>query len=161
MSQIIPFLWFDTNAEEAVNYYVSIFKKSKIDNISRYGDSGPMPAGTAMVIEFQLEGQDFMAINGGTDEFAKGNGRVNLFISCETQDDVDAYWEQLQQGGKILQCGWLTDKYGITWNIVPQGLGDLLGSDDRERADRAMRAMLEMEKLDINELRRAYEGVPG
>ena len=160
MPQIIPFLWFNDQAEEAVNYYVSVFNKSKIDNISRYGEKGPMPEGTAMVIEFQLEGQDFMALNGGNDEFSHGNGRVNLFLSCESQADVDAYWEKLAKDGKIIQCGWLTDKYGINWNIVPQGLGELLGGDDRAAAGRAMQAMLQMEKLDINELRRAYEGVP-
>jgi len=158
MSQIIPFLWFEDQAEEAASYYVSIFKDSKIDNISRYGDAGPLPSGLAMVVEFQLEGQDFMAINGGSSGKAAGQERVALFISCKTQHDVDTYWDKLAEGGEKLPCGWLRDKYGISWNVVPEGLGELLGSDDAERQQRAMKAMLQMEKLDINELRRAYDG---
>lgn len=160
--QVIPFLWFNGNAEEAVNYYVSLFKNSKIENVSRYGEAGPMPAGTPMVIEFQLDGQDMMALNGGeTGDNNPGGpypGSVALFISCETQDDVDQLWEGLKDGGATLQCGWVRDRYGVVWNIVPRGLGDLVGGEDRERANRAMQAMLQMDKLDINELRRAYDG---
>jgi predicted 3-demethylubiquinone-9 3-methyltransferase (glyoxalase superfamily) len=155
--QIIPFLWFNGNAEEAVNYYVSLFKNSKIENVSRYPDGRPM------VIEFQLDGQDVMALNGG--ETGEGNpgkpypGSVALFVSCATQDDVDALWSGLKEGGETLQCGWVRDRYGVVWNIVPQGLSELFGSEDRERANRAFEAMMEMDKLDINELRKAYENV--
>jgi len=161
MSQIIPFLWFENKAEEATNLYVSIFKNSKIDNISRYGDAGPGPSGSVMTVEFQLEGQEFMALNGGEPSSSQGLSPIALFVSCETQDEVDALWDKLAEGGQKLQCGWLRDKYGIPWNIVPKGLGELLGSDDTERQQRAMKAMLQMEKLDINELRRAYEGPLG
>ncbi len=160
MSRIIPFLWFDGNAEEAVKFYVSIFKNSRIDNISYYGDAGPGPAGSVMVVEFQLEGQDFMALNGGELAGSQGQPPISLFVSCETQDEVDILWDRLAQGGETLPCGWLKDKYGFSWNIVPQGLIEILGSDDKERQQRAMKAMLQMQKLDINELRRAYEGVP-
>jgi predicted 3-demethylubiquinone-9 3-methyltransferase (glyoxalase superfamily) len=159
MSEISPFLWFNTEAEEAAKFYVSLFKNSKIGNVSHYGDAGPGPKGLAMVVEFTLEGRDFMAINGTISPSIEGQPPIALFVSCKTQDEVDALWDKLGVGGRILQCGWLTDKYGITWNIVPEGLMNLLGSDDRERAERAMKAMLQMEKLDINELRRAYEGV--
>ncbi|HEV3154855.1 MAG TPA: VOC family protein [Candidatus Baltobacteraceae bacterium] len=163
MQQIIPYLWFNDQAEEAVNHYVSIFNNSKIDRISRYGETGPGKPGSAMVIEFQLEGQDFMALNGGSGAGNPGApypGSVALFISCESQSEVDRLWDVLSDGGKKLPCGWVTDKYGFTWNIVPQGIGDYIAGDDPERADRAMKAMLQMEKLDIDELRRAYEGAP-
>ncbi|MBV8340576.1 MAG: VOC family protein [Candidatus Eremiobacteraeota bacterium] len=159
MPQITPFLWFENKAEEAAKFYVSLFKNSKIQNISYYSDAGPGPAGTAMVVEFALDGQDFMALNGGPTGSVEGQPPISLFVSCETQDEVDKLWDKLGEGGRTLQCGWLVDKYGFTWNIVPQGLADLLGSDDAERQQRAMKAMLQMEKLDINELRRAYDGV--
>ncbi|MBV8203514.1 MAG: VOC family protein [Candidatus Eremiobacteraeota bacterium] len=159
MPQITPFLWFENKAEEAAKFYVSLFKNSKIQNISYYSDAGPGPAGTAMVVEFALDGQDFMALNGGPTGNVEGQPPISLFVSCETQDEVDKLWDKLGEGGRTLQCGWLVDKYGFTWNIVPQGLADLLGSDDAERQQRAMKAMLQMEKLDINELRRAYDGV--
>ena len=160
MQKITPFLWFNDQAEEAANYYVSLFKNSKIENISRYGDAGPGPKGAAMVVEFQLEGEDFMALN-GFDESAKAElntGSIALFVNCETQSEVDQLWDQLAKGGDKLQCGWLRDKYGISWNIVPVGLTDVIGGPDPERAQRAMKAMLQMEKLDIDELRRAYAG---
>jgi predicted 3-demethylubiquinone-9 3-methyltransferase (glyoxalase superfamily) len=156
MSQIIPYLWFEHEAEEAVNFYVSMFKNSRIHNISRYGEAGPGPEGSAMVVEFQLNGQDFMALNGAVPARSEGPAPIALFVSCETQDELDALWDKLSDGGESLPCGWLKDRYGISWNIVPQGLGELLGSGDRERAQRAMETMLEMKKLDINELRRAY-----
>jgi predicted 3-demethylubiquinone-9 3-methyltransferase (glyoxalase superfamily) len=158
MSQIIPFLWFENQAEEAANFYVSVFKNSRIDNVSRYGEAGPGPDGSAMVVEFQLNGQDFMALNGTVPAGSEGQAPIAMFVSCDTQDEVDTVWDKLSAGGAKLQCGWLKDKYGIPWNIVPQGLGELLGSDDRDRAQRAMQTMLKMEKLDINELRRAYDG---
>lgn len=155
--KIIPFLWFNDNAEEAANFYVSIFKNSKIDNVSRYGEAGPMPAGTAMVVEFTLEGQPFMALNGGTT--SEGSAAIALYVDCEDQAEVDKLWDKLSEGGEKLPCGWLRDKYGFSWNIVPSGLRDYLGGSDDEGADRAMKSMLQMGKLDINELRRAYEGV--
>ncbi len=161
MQQIIPFIWFDGRAEEAVNFYVSLFKNSKIESVSRYGEAGPLPAGTVMTIEFQLDGQDLMALNGGPGEAPQGPypGSVALFVSCETQNDVDALWEGLKQGGETLRCGWVKDRFGVVWNIVPSGLGQLVGGPDAEKAQRAMQAMLQMDKLDINELRRAYESV--
>jgi len=164
MQKITPLLWFDGLAEEAAAFYVSIFKDSKIENVSRFGDAGPGAPGSAMMVEFQLEGQDFMALNGGaTDarsdaESEMKPGAVALFVTCETQSEVNYFWERLSADGEIIRCGWLRDKYGLAWNIVPQGLGELLGSPDREKANRAMVAMLQMEKLDIDELRRAFEG---
>jgi predicted 3-demethylubiquinone-9 3-methyltransferase (glyoxalase superfamily) len=160
MSQVIPYLWFEKQAEEAVNFYISIFKNSKIDTISRYGDAGPLEAGLAMTIEFQLLGQDVMALNGGMAPSSDGQPPVSMFVSCDTQAEVDDVWEKLSAGGKKIQCGWLVDKYGISWNVVPAGIADYLGGDDEAGRDRAMKAMLQMEKLDINELRRAYEGAP-
>ena len=165
MQKLIPFLWFDSQAEEAANYYVSIFKNSKIENVSRYGDAGPGPKGAAMVVEFQLEGQQFMAINGfstteSTPENTPRQGSIALYIDCETQSEVDRLWDTLAEGGRKVQCGWLVDKYGFTWNIVPSGLGEVLGGDDPQKAARAMKAMMGMEKLDIDALRRAYEGEP-
>ena len=158
MSQIIPYLWFEKQAEEAANYYCSIFKNSKIDNISRYGDAGPLDAGLAMTIEFQLLGQDVMALNGGMPASADGQPPVSMFVSCDTQAEVDDLWDKLAAGGKKIQCGWVVDKFGISWNIVPAGIAKYLGGDDEAGRSRAMKAMLQMEKLDINELRRAYEG---
>ncbi|HEV3155754.1 MAG TPA: VOC family protein [Candidatus Baltobacteraceae bacterium] len=162
MQKIAPFLWFKDKAEEAANFYVSIFKDSKIDSVSRYGDAGPGPAGSAMVVDFQLEGQDFMALNGGETENAASGpapGAIALFVNCETQAEVDRLWEKLSEGGEKMQCGWVKDKYGFVWNIVPVGLSEYLHGDDPIKAQRAMRAMLQMKKLDINELKRAYEGV--
>jgi predicted 3-demethylubiquinone-9 3-methyltransferase (glyoxalase superfamily) len=158
MQKIVPFLWFQTEAEEAAKFYVSIFKNSKIDNVSYYGEAGPLPSGTAMVVEFQLEGQEFMALNGG-DPAVTGGGQppIALFVSCETQSEVDVLWDKLSAGGEKGQCGWLRDKYGFSWNIVPQGLVDLLGSDDEKKSQAAMRAMMKQQKLDIGEIRRAYD----
>lgn len=166
MQKITPLLWFGGLAEEAAEFYVSIFKDSKIDNVSRYEEGGPGESGSAMMVEFTLQGQDFMALNGGgSEDQAAGaptmpRGSIALFITCETQAEVDRLWDSLGEGGEILQCGWLKDKYGFTWNIVPQGLAELLGAPDREKAQRAMQAMLAMKKLDINELRRAFDGAP-
>ena len=148
-------MWFDDKAEEAANFYVSIFKTSRIQNVSRYGDAGPGPSGSAMVVEFELEGQDFMALNGGDSSQMSGSA-IALFVNCETQAEVDRLWEKLSEGGEKLQCGWLKDKYGFSWNIVPIGLSDLIGGPDPVKSQRAMKAMLQMEKLDIDELRRAY-----
>lgn len=158
MQKIVPFLWFENQAEEAATFYVSIFKNSKIDNVSYYGEAGPLPSGTAMVVEFTLEGQEFMALNGGAPPYSgEQMAPISLFVSCESQAELDRLWDELAEGGEIIQCGWLTDKYGFAWNIVPQGLGELLGSDDRKKANAAMQAMLKMVKLDIDELRRAYD----
>lgn len=161
MPSITPFLWFAGQAEEAANFYVSVFKNSKITDVSRYGEAGPGPAGSVMTVEFELDGQEFMAINAPSNdpEVASDNfrqGKIALFVSCPTQAEVDELWEKLSASGKQLPCGWLTDRYGFAWNIVPEGLRDVFGGDDPERAQRAMRAMFQMTKLDIDELRRAY-----
>lgn len=161
MPSITPFLWFTGQAEEAATYYVSVFKNSKITDVSRYGEAGPAPAGTVMTVEFELDGQPFMAINAPSDDPAppSGNfsqGKIALFVSCETQAELDELWDKLSDGGEKLPCGWVADRYGFAWNIVPKGMMDLVGGDDEERAQRAMRAMLQMSKLDIDELRRVY-----
>lgn len=159
MQKIIPFLWFNDKAEEAANFYISIFKNARIESVSRYGEAGPGPNGAAMVVEFQLEGQDFMALNGFQPSSAlPETGGIALFVSCQTQAEVDDLWDKLSAGGGKGQCGWLRDKYGFNWNIVPEGLSDVLGGSDPVKAQRAMKAMLQMEKLDIAALRRAYEG---
>lgn len=159
--QIVPFIWFNGEAEEAVNFYVQLFKNSKIERVSHYGEAGPLPAGTVMTMEFQLDGQDMMALNGGPGSGIPDGpypGAVALFVSCETQGDVDKLWDGLLEGGESMSCGWVKDRFGVVWNIVPRGLGDYVGGDDEEGATRAMQAMLKMQKLDIEELRRAYEG---
>ena len=155
MQKIVPFLWFNDDAEEAATFYTSIFKNAKIDNVSRYGDAGPLPAGTAMVVEFELAGQEFMALNGGNSH--AGSPAIALFVNCDDQAEVDSLWAQLSEGGKTGQCGWLTDRYGFSWNIVPANLSDLIGGADSAGAQRAMASMLQMEKLDIDVLRRAYD----
>jgi predicted 3-demethylubiquinone-9 3-methyltransferase (glyoxalase superfamily) len=161
MAHITPFLWFTGQAEEAVNFYVATFKNSKITDVARYGEAGPGEAGSVMTIEFELDGQAFMAINAPSsdpqtpgDNFAQG--KIALFVSCETQRELDELWEKLSDGGEKLPCGWVADRYGFAWNIVPAGLRDVLGGDDDQRSQRAMKAMLEMSKLDIDELRRVY-----
>jgi predicted 3-demethylubiquinone-9 3-methyltransferase (glyoxalase superfamily) len=160
MPSITPLLWFNEKAEEAANFYVSIFKNSKITRVSRYGEAGPGPVGSVMTIEFELDGQPFMAINALTgdpevpsDSFSQG--KIALFASCETQAELDQLWDKLSEGGKQLPCGWVADRYGFAWNIVPAGILDVIGGED-EGSQRAMRAMLQMGKLDIDELRRAY-----
>jgi predicted 3-demethylubiquinone-9 3-methyltransferase (glyoxalase superfamily) len=163
MQKITPFIWFNDAAEEAANYYVTIFKNSKIESISRYGEGGPGPAGAAMVVNFVLEGQEFMALNGFAASEAPGalppQGAIALYVDCATQDEVDVLWEKLCDGGTERQCGWVTDKFGVTWNVVPAGLRDVLHGDDDEGSQRAMAEMLKMNKLDINALRKAYDGV--
>jgi len=155
MQKITPFLWFDNKAEEAMNFYVSIFKNSKRGRISRYGDAGPGPKGTVMVATFQLEGQEFIALNGGP--HFKFTEAISLVVNCETQDEVDAFWEKLSEGGSKGQCGWLKDKYGLSWQIVPTVLGELMSDPDPEKSKRVMQAMLQMTKIDIKGLRQAYE----
>jgi predicted 3-demethylubiquinone-9 3-methyltransferase (glyoxalase superfamily) len=150
-------LWFDTEAEEATSFYTSVFENSRILEVSRYTDAGPRPAGMVMVVSFELDGQRFIAINGGP-EF-KFSEAVSLQVNCETQDEVDYYWERLCEGGSEGQCGWLKDRYGLSWQVTPSGMGELFGGPDPERAQRAMKAMREMKKLDINVLREAADGV--
>ena len=157
MQKIAPFLWFDDNAEEAVKFYSSIFKNSKIGKIARYDKAGEKaagrPAGSVMTVEFQLEGQEFVALNGGP--HFKFTEAISFVVNCETQEEVDYYWEKLSQGGKEVQCGWLKDKYGLSWQIVPTVLGELLSGKDAGKAQRVMDAMLKMVKLDIKKLKQA------
>lgn len=157
MQKITPFLWFDDQAEEAVNLYTSIFKNSKILMVNRYGKEGPGQEGTVMTMEFKIEGQNFMALNGGP--VFTFSPAISFFVNCETQAEVDELWEKLSEGGSKDQCGWLKDKYGISWQIVPTVLGELLGDKDPAKAQRVMQAMLQMTKIDINKLKLAYESV--
>ena len=156
MQKITPFLWFDGKAEEAMNFYVSVFKNSKIVRVSRYGEAGPGPKGTVMSATFQLDGQDFFALNGGP-QFAF-TPAISFFVNCETQQEVDEMWERLSEGGKKERCGWLKDRYGLSWQIIPSVLGKMLQDPDAERAKRVMQAMLQMKKIDIQTLKQAYEG---
>lgn len=155
MQKITPFLWFDGKAEEATNFYVSIFKNSKIVNVTRYGEGGPGPKGMVMSAIFQLDGQEFFALNGGP-QFTFSPA-LSFFVNCETQQEVDELWEKLSEGGQKDRCGWLRDKYGLSWQVVPSVLGKLLHDKDAEKAKRVMDAMLQMDKLDISRLQQAYE----
>ena len=155
MQKITPFLWFDGKAEEAMRFYVSIFKNSKAGSITRYGDAGPGPKGTVMIVTFQLDGQEFIALNGGP-QFTFSPA-ISLVVNCETQGEVDAFWEKLSEGGEKLQCGWLKDKYGLSWQIVPTVLGEMMQDKDAEKSQRVMKAMLQMNKIDIGRLKQAYE----
>jgi predicted 3-demethylubiquinone-9 3-methyltransferase (glyoxalase superfamily) len=155
MQKITPFLWFDSKAEEAANFYTSIFKNSKIKKLARYGEGDPGPKGTVMSATFQLEGQDFIALNGGP-QFTFSPA-VSFFVSCESQQEVDELWEKLSAGGEKQRCGWLKDKYGLSWQIVPSALGDMLQDKNAEKSKRVMTAMLQMDKLDIAALKQAYE----
>lgn len=155
MNKINPCLWFDGQAEEAANFYISIFKNSKITNISRYGEEGPGPAGSVLVVGFELDGHEFMALNG--DPEFKFTPAISFYVNCETQEEVDAYWEKLSEGGSKDRCGWLQDKFGISWQIVPKVLGELISDPDLEKSGRVMQAMLKMDKLDIAALKKAYE----
>jgi predicted 3-demethylubiquinone-9 3-methyltransferase (glyoxalase superfamily) len=155
MQKITPFLWFDGKAEEAMNFYVSIFKNSKVGRVTRYGDAGPGPKGTVMSATFQLEGQEFFALNGGPQfQFTPA---ISFFVNCETQQEVDDLWEKLSAGGEKNRCGWLRDKYGLSWQIIPTALGEMLGDKDPAKANRVMKAMLQMDKIDIKGLKQAYE----
>lgn len=155
MQKITPFLWFDGKAEEATNFYVSIFKNSKIANVVRYGEAGPGAKGTVMTATFQLDGQEFIALNGGP-QF-KFTEAVSFWVSCETQEEIDEMWEKLSAGGERGRCGWLKDRYGLSWQIVPPVLGEMLGDKDPEKSKRVMMAMLQMDKIDIKTLKQAYE----
>lgn len=157
MQTITPFLWFDNNAEEAARFYTSIFKDSKILSISRYGDAGPGPKGSVMVVSFQLAGQQFTALNGGP-RF-KFSEAFSFVVNCENQQEVDDYWRKLTaDGGQESMCGWLKDKFGFSWQIVPTALARLMGDKDPKRANRVMQALLQMKKLDIATLEQAAEG---
>jgi predicted 3-demethylubiquinone-9 3-methyltransferase (glyoxalase superfamily) len=153
MQNIVPFLWFDHQAEEAVQFYTSLFKDSRITSVSRYGEGSPLPAGTVMVVTFQLNGQEFMALNGGP--YEPFTSAISFFVNCETQEEVDYLWEKLTEGGQAVQCGWLKDKYGISWQIVPTILGELMQDKDPAKVARVTAAMLKMVKLDSAELLRA------
>ena len=155
MQKITPFLWFDNNAEEAANFYVSIFKNSKVLNIARYGDAGPGPKGTVLTVNFEIDGQKFIALNGGP-QF-KFTEAVSFVVNCETQQEIDYFWEKLSVGGEKSQCGWLKDRYGLSWQVVPTILGELMGGNDAERSNRVMQEILQMQKLEIEPLKRAYE----
>ena len=156
MSQkITPFLWFNDNAEEAMNFYVSIFKDSKVLSVSRCGDAGPGPKGSVMSCTFELNGQLFMALNGGP--HFSFTPAISMFVNCESQEEVDDLWERLSAGGKKERCGWLTDKFGISWQIIPSALGQLLADKDPQKSQRVMKAMLQMTKIEISKLKEAYE----
>ena len=155
MQKITTFITFNNQAEEAVNFYISIFRNSKILSMNRYGEGGPMPAGTVMGASFVLEGQEFYALNGGP-HFTFSEG-ISLYVNCETQKEVDELWEKLSAGGEKGQCGWLKDKFGVSWQIIPTALGQMLGDKDPKKAQNVMQAMLQMTKIDIAALRRAYE----
>lgn len=157
MPRISPFLWFDTQAEEAANFYTSIFKNSKITKVSRYSDAGPGPNGSVMVVEFDLDGQRFLALNGGP--LFKFTEAISLVVDCRTQDEVDYFWEKLTAaGGQEVQCGWLKDKFGLCWQIVPTALGELMSDSDPAKSKRGMEAMLKMKKIEISKLQDAAAG---
>jgi predicted 3-demethylubiquinone-9 3-methyltransferase (glyoxalase superfamily) len=154
MQKIVPFLWFNNQAEEAMNFYVSIFKNSKVGKVTRYGPHGPGPAGSVMTASFTLEGQEFTALNGGP--VYTFSPAISFFVNCETQPEVDELWARLTAGGKEIQCGWLVDKFGVSWQIIPRTLMTLLSDPDPEKAARVMKAMLQMTKIEIDRLKQAY-----
>jgi len=153
MNKITPCLWFDTEGEEAAEFYTSVFPNSRILDVARYGEAGPRTAGTVMTVSFELDGKQFVALNGGPD--FTFNEAISFQVSCEGQEEVDAYWSKLSDGGEEGPCGWLKDRFGVSWQIVPTALPRLLADPDRERAQRAMAAMLKMKKIEIAELERA------
>ncbi len=155
MQKITPFLWFNDKAEEAMNFYVSIFKNSKVGTVTRYGDAGPGPKGSVMSATFQLAGQDFYALNGGP-QFTF-TPAISFFVNCETQQEVDELWDKLSEGGRKDRCGWLQDKYGLSWQIIPTTLSAMLRDKDPAKANRVMQAMLQMSKIDIARLKQAYD----
>ena len=155
MPKITPFLWFDGKAEEAMNFYISIFKNSKILSVTRYGEAGPGPKGTVMTAKFELNGQDFVALNGGP-QFTFTEA-ISFVVNCETQQEVDELWEKLSAGGQKSRCGWLKDKYGLSWQVVPTALVEMLQDKDAKKSNRVMQAMLQMDKIEIETLRRACQ----
>jgi len=158
MPKITTFLWYDTQAEEAANFYVSIFPNSKIVTIARYGDGAPRPKSSVMTVTFELDGQKFIALNGGP--LFKFTDAISLLIECKSQEEVDHYWTRLLEGGQESQCGWLKDKFGLSWQVTPTALGEMLSDPDRAKANRVMQAMLKMKKIDIPALQRAYHNDP-
>jgi predicted 3-demethylubiquinone-9 3-methyltransferase (glyoxalase superfamily) len=156
MQKITPFLWFDNQAEEAMNFYVSIFKNSKAGRVTRYGEAGPGPKGTVMSATFQLDGQEFFALNGGP-QFTF-TPAISFFVNCETQQEVDELWDKLSVDGEKGRCGWLKDRYGLSWQIIPSALGKMLQDKDPAKSKRVMQAMLQMSKIDIEKLQQAYDG---
>jgi len=156
MQQISTCLWFDGQAEQAANFYMSIFKDSKVLGTMYHGDAGPGPKGSVLAVTFQINGYEIIALNGGP--HYKPTPAISLFVKCKTQEEVDYFWDKLLEGGSPMQCGWLTDKFGVAWQIVPNGLLDLLQDKDAAKAKRAMEAMMKMVKLDIAALKRAYDG---
>lgn len=156
MQKIVPNLWFDTESEEAANYYISIFPNSKIVNITHYLEAGPRDAGMVLTVDFELDGQRLTAINGGPD--FKFNEAISLLVPCETQAEIDEYWKRLSDGGEEGPCGWLKDRYGVSWQIAPVGMEDMLNDPDPAKANRAMKAMLTMGKIDIETIQKAFEG---
>ena len=156
--KITPNLWFDTEAEEAADFYVSVFKNSRVVNKTHYTENAPREAGMVMTVDFELDGERFTGINGG-DNF-KFDEAISFLINCEDQAEVDYFWEKLTEGGEEVQCGWLKDRFGVSWQVVPAGMDELFADSDPKRAERAMQAMLKMKKLDIEELQRAADGVP-
>ncbi len=157
MSKITPFLWFDDQAEEAVEFYLSVFPNSRISQIARHGEGGPGPAGSVMTIHFELDGNEFVALNGGPVHYGFDES-ISFVIDCATSEDVDRYWEALTDGGEEIACGWLKDRYGVRWQVVPSELPSVLGDPDPERAMRAMQAMMTMKKLDIRAMKAAADG---
>ena len=159
MQRVTPCLWFDNQAEEAVNFYVSVFENSQITHVARYGDAGAQgsgrPKGSVMTVAFRLDGQEFLALNGGP--YFTFTPAVSFIVNCETQDQIDDLWERLSDGGETQQCGWLKDKYGVSWQVVPAALGQMMQDEDPEKSDRVMKALLQMTKIDIKGLKRAYE----
>ncbi len=155
MQKITPYFWFDWQAEEAAHFYTSLFKNSRILDITRYGEGMPMPAGTVLTVTFELDGQQFVALNGGP--HFKFSEAVSLFVNCETQEEVDTLWEKLSEGGEESMCGWLKDKYGLSWQIIPAGLTDLLHGPDPVKSARAVQCMFTMKKIDLAKIRQAYE----
>lgn len=154
--KITPFLWFDGKAEEAINFYVSLFKNSKIHSIARYPDNVPGMGGKVLTAVFELDGQQFMALDGGP--MYKFTEAISLYVDCETQEEVDALWEKLSSDTNSEQCGWLKDKYGLSWQIIPKALGEMMSDKDQAKAQRVMQAMLKMKKIDIDALKKAYDG---
>ena len=154
MEKLTTWLWFDTEAEEAAEFYTSVFPGSRITDVSYYGEAGPRPAGMVMTVSFELFSREFNALNGGSNAKLEGYG-VSFMVDCDSQEEVDRYWSRLADGGQEIACGWVTDRYGVAWQIVPKRLRELLGDSDRERAQRVMAAMLQMTKIQVDELERA------
>lgn len=160
MKSIYPCLWFDNQAEEAMNFYAAVFPNSRVLDVSRYGSGGPMPEGTAFVVMAELNGQQVMALNGGPQHFGFSEA-ISFYVGCENQEEVDRLWQKLTEGGEPGPCGWLKDKYGLSWQIIPKALNDLLGDPDPGRSQRAMQAMLQMKKIDVEALQRAADAGSG